>query len=133
MNTTTHSKEKWMNRTVLGVGLTSGLGDICYETATVILPGFLSALGPTLRLAAGWFLAVKLVMLPLVALAAIHWLALTGVAADVALLFAALPTATSAYILAQRMGGDGPPVAWLISASTLAAMVSLPFWLIVGR
>lgn len=45
MNARTNSKEKWLNRTVLGVGLTSGLGDICYETATVILPGFLSALG----------------------------------------------------------------------------------------
>lgn len=91
------------------------------------------ALGSNMRLAAGWFLSVKLVMLPLVALAAIHWFALTGVMADVALIFAALPTATSAYILARRMGGDGPPVAWLISASTLAAMLSLPFWLIVGR
>ena len=45
------------------------------------------------------------------------------------MLFGALPTASSAYILAMRMGGDGPGVAWLISASTLAAMVTLPLWL----
>jgi predicted permease len=44
-------------------------------------------------------------------------------------LFAALPTATSAYILAVRMGGDGPGVAWLVSASTVAAMLTLPLWL----
>ncbi len=35
----------WCNRTVAGAGITSALGDFCYETATVILPGFLAALG----------------------------------------------------------------------------------------
>jgi MFS family permease len=36
---------RWLNRTVAGAGLTSALGDFCYETATVILPGFLAVLG----------------------------------------------------------------------------------------
>ncbi|CAN7752541.1 MULTISPECIES: MFS transporter [unclassified Variovorax] len=35
----------WLNRTVAGAGLTSALGDFCYETTTVILPGFLAVLG----------------------------------------------------------------------------------------
>ncbi|MBI2480428.1 MAG: MFS transporter, partial [Planctomycetia bacterium] len=35
----------WWNRTVIGAGLTSALGDFCYETTTVILPGFLAVLG----------------------------------------------------------------------------------------
>ncbi|MEW6313188.1 MAG: MFS transporter [Pseudomonadota bacterium] len=35
----------WINRTVAGAGLTSALGDFCYETTTVILPGFLAVLG----------------------------------------------------------------------------------------
>jgi MFS family permease len=35
----------WVNRTVVGAGLTSALGDFCYETTTVILPGFLAVLG----------------------------------------------------------------------------------------
>lgn len=35
----------WCNRTVVGAGLTSSLGDVCYETTTVILPGFLAVLG----------------------------------------------------------------------------------------
>ena len=43
-------------------------------------------------------------------------------------LFAAVPTASSAYILAMRMGGDGRSVAWLISATTLGSMVTLPYW-----
>jgi Na+/melibiose symporter-like transporter len=34
-----------LNRTVAGAGITSALGDFCYETTTVILPGFLSVLG----------------------------------------------------------------------------------------
>ena len=35
----------WLNLTVAGAGITSGLGDFCYETTTVILPGFLAVLG----------------------------------------------------------------------------------------
>ncbi|MCH2557409.1 MAG: hypothetical protein MK005_08920 [Alcanivorax sp.] len=35
----------WFNHTVVGAGITSALGDFCYETTTVILPGFLAVLG----------------------------------------------------------------------------------------
>ncbi|MCX7816066.1 MAG: MFS transporter [Syntrophales bacterium] len=35
----------WFNRNVIGAGITSALGDFCYETATVILPGFFAVLG----------------------------------------------------------------------------------------
>jgi MFS family permease len=37
--------EHWLNRTVLGAGLTSAFGDLTYETTNVILPGFLAVLG----------------------------------------------------------------------------------------
>jgi MFS family permease len=37
--------DQWLNRTVAGAGLTSALGDFCYETTTVILPRFLAVLG----------------------------------------------------------------------------------------
>lgn len=87
------------------------------------------AIGPDGRGAAGYILAVKLLAMPVVALLVARWIGLTGVHFDVAMAFAALPTASSAYILAQRMGGDGARVAWLISASTLLGMVSLPLWL----
>jgi malonate transporter len=40
--------------------------------------------------------------------------------------FAALPTASSCYVLAARMGGDGPYVAGLVTASTLLGMWSVP-------
>jgi predicted permease len=75
-----------------------------------------------------WLVAVKLLALPLVALAVGAQLGLSGLNYQVAVLFAALPTASSAYILAMRMGGDGRSVAWLISATTLGSMLTLPLW-----
>lgn len=41
----TAAESGWLNSTVAGTGLTSALGDFCYETTTVILPGFLAVLG----------------------------------------------------------------------------------------
>lgn len=38
-------KQSWLNRTVLGVGLTSLLSDWSHEAATAILPAFLAAIG----------------------------------------------------------------------------------------
>ena len=43
------------------------------------------------------------------------------------LLFASLPTASSAYILAVRLGGDHHMVACLISVSTLASALTIPW------
>jgi malonate transporter len=83
------------------------------------------------RAGTAWFLAVKLLALPLVAWGSARWFGLSGLYRDVVLVFAALPTASSAYILAVRMGGDGPSTAWLVSTSTLAAMLTLPLWLSV--
>ena len=78
---------------------------------------------------------VKLLALPAIAWGLASLLGLTGTAFVTAVLFAALPTASSAYILAMRMGGDGPGVAWLISATTVAAAVTLTAWLalLTGR
>ena len=50
------------------------------------------------------------------------------------LTFAALPTASSCYGLAARMGYNGPYVAGLVTLSTLLGMLSLPFALsLIGR
>ncbi|GBG03447.1 hypothetical protein AZSI13_27740 [Azospira sp. I13] len=96
----------------------------------------LLAVGAALRLkgqsgvrgASFLLLAIKLLALPLAATFIGPWLGLSGLYLHVAVLFAALPTASSAYILAMRMGGDGQSVAWLISASTLGSMVTMPLW-----
>ena len=75
-----------------------------------------------------WLVAVKLLALPLVASVVGVQMGLSGLNYQVVVLFAALPTASSAYILAMRMGGDGKSVAWLISATTLGSMLTLPLW-----
>ena len=72
---------------------------------------------------------VKLLVLPALAWGLGGLFGLTGVAFATVVMFAALPTASSAYILAMRMGGDGPGVAWLISATTVAAAFTLTGWL----
>lgn len=75
-----------------------------------------------------WLLGVKLLALPVIALLVGGALGLSGLNYQVVVLFAALPTASSAYILAMRMGGDGRSVAWLVSATTLGSMLTLPLW-----
>jgi predicted permease len=44
-----------------------------------------------------------------------------------------MPTASSCYVLAARMGGNGPFVAGLVTVSTLLGMASIPVWLAVLR
>jgi malonate transporter len=98
----------------------------------------LLAVGAGLRLSgaqdakgiAAWFVAVKLVVMPALAFALGRWLQLPPLQFKVVVLFAALPTASSAYVLAARMGGNGPFVAFLISVGTLISAVSLPIWLL---
>jgi MFS family permease len=41
----TSQRTSWLNRTVLGVGLTSLFSDWSHETATAVLPAFLAAIG----------------------------------------------------------------------------------------
>jgi len=101
------------------------------------LPAGLLAVGAALRIERGqagvgahaWWLGVKLAALPLAAWACIRLLGLTGVEAGVLLLWAALPTASSAYILAVRMGGDGPSVATQITVGTVISMATIPLWI----
>lgn len=72
---------------------------------------------------------IKLLLMPALVLGLTWALGLDSVSRDVALLFAALPTATSAYILARQLGGDAELMAALITGQTLLAMLSLPLWL----
>jgi predicted permease len=77
----------------------------------------------------GYFVTVKLIAMPAMGLALVHALDLSGIPALIVLLFAALPTASSAYILAARMGGHAAPVAYAITVQTLLAMLTLPLWI----
>ncbi|TCS38348.1 hypothetical protein EDC30_10284 [Paucimonas lemoignei] len=78
---------------------------------------------------AAWFTAIKLVGMPAMAFFIGRWLGLPQLQLQTAVLFGALPTASSAYVLAARMGGNGPFVAFLISAGTVLSALTLPVWL----
>jgi malonate transporter len=71
--------------------------------------------------------------MPLCAWALAQAWGLNEVQTTVLLVFSALPTASSAYVLTARMGFDGPYVAGLVTLSTLAAALSLPLALGVLR
>jgi hypothetical protein len=105
--------------------------------AAAALPLGLLAVGAGLRFTRGtlpwpalaWWQTVKLGVLPAIAYALANLAGLTAVERQVAVIMAAVPTATSAYILAVQMNGVGAPVALLVSSGTLIAAVTLPLWL----
>lgn len=120
-----------------GIGLPGWSGAAVELLGRAALPLGLVAVGVALRpqallrLDRGVWAAnlIKLVLMPTVVLALALPLGLDAVSRDVALLFAALPTATSAYILARQLGGDAELMAALITGQTLLAMATLPLWL----
>lgn len=72
-------------------------------------------------------LAAKHLGMPLLAFGIAHLVQLDRTQTLVLLMFSAVPTASSCYVLAARMGYDGPYVAGLVTLSTLLGMASLPF------
>ena len=78
-------------------------------------------------------LSIRHFILPVVALGLAKVFGLSPVQTTILLAFSALPTASSAYVLAARMGYNGAYVAGLVTLSTMLAIVSLPFALGVLR
>ena len=78
-------------------------------------------------------LSVKHFFLPLIALGMSRLFQLNPAQTTVLLAFSALPTASTCYVLAARMGYNGPYVAGLVTLSTLSGIWSLPFALGVLR
>ncbi|MDR7095724.1 AEC family transporter [Hydrogenophaga laconesensis] len=72
-------------------------------------------------------LAIKHAGAPVLAFGLARLFQLDAVQTTVLLTFSAVPTASSCYVLAARMGYNGPYVAGLVTLSTLLGMVSLPF------
>ena len=71
----------------------------------------------------------RLMLLPLVAWGVTAACGLPPAAAGVVILFAALPTAQSCYVMTAAMHGNAPAVAAATSLQTLAAIVTLPIWI----
>lgn len=72
-------------------------------------------------------LSIRHLLLPIVALGLGLAFGLSAVQTTILLAFSALPTASSAYMLAARMGYNGGYVAGLVTLSTMLGIVSLPF------
>ena len=92
----------------------------------------LSSLARAKALAVGT-LTIRHFALPLIAFGLSRAFGLSSEQTTMLLAFSALPTASSCYVLATRMGYDGPLVAALVTLSTLLGMASLTFALGVLR
>jgi len=85
------------------------------------------------RMLSAAVLGIRHLLLPLLAWALARALGLDTTQTAVLLAFSALPTASSCYVLAARMGYNGPYVAGLVTLSTLLGLASLPLALGVLR
>jgi hypothetical protein len=78
-------------------------------------------------------LLIRHLLMPLMALGLCFVFGLNAVQSTGLLMFSALPTASSCYVLAARMGYDGAYVAALVTVSTVLGVVSLPLALGILR
>ena len=72
---------------------------------------------------------LRLLVMPLFVALGAQLVGVTGIAKTAALICAAVPGASSSYILARQLGGDAPLMANITTAQTLAAMVTMPIML----
>jgi predicted permease len=70
--------------------------------------------------------AAHLLLRPALGVTLALLLGLRGAPVEVVALAGAVPTATSSYILARLLGGDADLMAALVTATTVAALVTLP-------
>lgn len=72
-------------------------------------------------------LSIRHLLTPVAGLGLAKLFNLSPAQTSILLAFSALPTASSAYVLAARMGYNGGYVAGLVTLSTMLGVVSLPF------
>ncbi|TDL75225.1 AEC family transporter [Palleronia sediminis] len=125
-----------------GIGLPLGVDRLFELLAQASLPLGLLCVGAALRpealrrevatLAA--VSGLRLLAMPLVAVACAALFGLAPTEALVLLVFAAIPTAPTAYVLTRQMHGDGELMAGLVTAQTVAAVLTIPamIWLLSG-
>jgi predicted permease len=71
-------------------------------------------------------IALKLFLLPLVAVSVARALGVSGIDIAVTVVAASVPTASGAYVLARQLGGNAPLMAEILTLQTLAAMATMP-------
>ena len=73
-----------------------------------------------------WLSAIKVVICVAAAWAAARWFGLPPVPTAVLIVQIATPVAVTSYLLAEKYGHDAQPVAGMVVASTVLAVISLP-------
>jgi len=76
---------------------------------------------------------LKLILMPALTLVFCLWLALDPLSTAMAVLFMALPTAATSYVMARAMGGDAALMAAITSTQHFFAVLSLPLWLLLVK
>nr|WP_286674951.1 AEC family transporter [Pseudomonas subflava] len=117
-----------------GLGLPGGSDRLLGLLATASLPLGLLCVGAALRPqelrgehgALVWNCALRLLAMPALALLVARVLQLPPLESSVLVLFFALPTAPTAYVLTRQLGGDGQLMAGIITLQTLLSAISLP-------
>lgn len=117
-----------------GFGIPAGIDAALKALGQASLPLGLLCVGAALNLgaAASWIKPIglsslaKFLLMPLATLGFCQLFGLRGEAAIAAILFQALPTASSSYIMARQLGGDAPLMAGVIAGQTLLAGIALP-------
>jgi len=122
-----------------GTGLPWGIGRFMSLVAQASLPLGLLCVGAALRpravrqeigvLASNS--ALRLLAMPLFALAVGKAFGLDGTEALVLVVFSAIPTAPTAYVLTRQLGGDGTLMAGLVTLQTLIAVATIPLVLLL--
>jgi malonate transporter len=120
-----------------GLGLPGGSDRLLGLLAAASLPLGLLCVGAALKPeqlggeipALAWNSVLRLLAMPLLAWAVAYGLNLPAMESSVLVLFFALPTAPTAYVLTRQLGGDSQLMAGLITLQTLLAAASLPLLL----
>src|SRR5712691_747471 len=69
---------------------------------------------------------LKLVLMPVLAIALALWFGLSGSNLSIVAACSAVPASSSAYVLARQMGGDAPLLAQIITLQTILAAITMP-------
>lgn len=116
-----------------GFGLPGGTDRLLNLLAVASLPLGLLCVGAALRPqelagevpALAWNCALRLLAMPALAFAVARVLGLPAMESSILVLFFALPTAPTAYVLTRQLGGDSHLMAGIITLQTLLAAGSL--------
>jgi len=74
----------------------------------------------------GMISGIKLIVLPAVTWSVLVMLGVEGMSMTLALIFAALPVSATSYVMSRQMGGDGPLMAGIVTATTAGSLITLP-------